>query len=425
MELPPFRPIRGVFVASWVAKHHAGSSRETLTFEKNRYWEVGIVSRQAESEPARHVPTPRHMDDLPIDTTWQDHLEDAFLDNRTLQRLAAAAIRESGRSIREQTSVPDNFNSASDGGNVPAGHASGSCGRYVPQVRTQMEALPQPRFADVPGDPFLDHGNGNLSQPSRDAISVTGDVNKARRVAGSGAGVHEIADRNPNLGNWSVLQLSQPSQVTAGAAGSHANTIIFHHGSNYDFWGSYDGSRADASTFDKAQVGTTAPARPEEPEGSPLTIIAAQAGVQLQSKIGDQASELRQHLLDFQRQHRLRTGLNNLDGVLQECRGKADAMFSDLIAVRHRDGSRRPATNLRVSRGREPLEMIRLIRPVWSLTLPEKRDIIDTDEIPKYDLQDFPYEDRPKYLTLSYVWGEETLTRAICINGTVVQVRRT
>ncbi|KAI0467730.1 hypothetical protein F4859DRAFT_525142 [Xylaria cf. heliscus] len=66
---------------------------------------------------------------------------------------------------------------------------------------------------------------------------------------------------------------------------------------------------------------------------------------------------------------------------------------------------------------------MRLLMPVWSPALLEKRDIIDTDEIPKDKLKDFPFQNHPNYMALSSTWGEETPTKAISINGTVVQVR--
>ncbi|KAH8165997.1 hypothetical protein CIB48_g2256 [Xylaria polymorpha] len=226
------------------------------------------------------------------------------------------------------------------------------------------------------------------------------------------------------------------------------------------------------------QAATAAPARPEELEQSPLIMIAARARAQLQSNNTDQALKLHQRLPDFQGEGRLRMGLNELGGVQKECRGVVDTMVSDFdprppprrfeapriefarqqrYAVDRRsfadsrymnttkgkpifieDHSKDPITTppkdkkahsaeftfrWKLHIGRESLETIRLLQAVWSPALTEKRDIIDTDEIPEYNLRELPYDKHPRYMALSYTWGEEYPTRAISINGTIVHVR--
>ncbi|TRX93537.1 hypothetical protein FHL15_005509 [Xylaria flabelliformis] len=209
------------------------------------------------------------------------------------------------------------------------------------------------------------------------------------------------------------------------------------------------------------QVRTAPLGRPEELEDSPLRILALQAGAQLQSRNADQASELGRVLQERRENfdalasnldHRippLRFEVPRAPGAAQinhmlNWRSAADTEPMNATKGRStlfvKDHSKEPIVTpsvdrkahleefkfrLRLHAGRESLETIRLLKPVWSPALLEKRDIIDTDEIPKYNLRDFPCEDRPKYMALSYVWGEETPTRDISINGTIVQVRKT
>ncbi|KAI1746687.1 heterokaryon incompatibility protein-domain-containing protein [Xylaria castorea] len=605
------------------------------------------------------------MDDLPVDNTWQDLLEDAFLDNNTLRTLAAAAIRNSGRPICEQTSVPDNFNSISDGGKASADHGLDSWERNVPQAsqtttsaladayvdepvdvswdepdeRTDLfsnsgnhnlqqpsqattgatrdanDSTPTARFADEAGmpDDLFSSGNGSLPRLRRATIRATGDASEGPRVAEAGVRVHEPADPDPNFETHNPPQPSQPSQATTGATGNssttgssseraidgsnpfHNDTVVSRKSSKRQrgesssglghprpskrvrgadqtstkrqfaarplpVFGGYrvpvattvgdtetiewvssnaagtplssiapqaltmttragitspaqtsvspttgqamtaggagtdltptpsssttgqtttsGGAMADlgqtlvSSTL--GQVGTAALGQSEELEESPLRMVAVQAEAQPKSRIADQASESAKFMRDWQ--HRAWIELNKPDGVLQECRGKVDAMFSNFdrrssrrqfrapnnecgrqmnhiisLSSMHMSATKGQSTlfvedhskdpiatpsvdrkahleefkfRLKLCAELEPLETIRLLRPVWSPALLEKWDIIDTDEIPKYDLRDFPCEDRPKYMALSYVWGEETPMRAISINGTVVQVRK-
>ncbi|KAI1738623.1 heterokaryon incompatibility protein-domain-containing protein [Xylaria scruposa] len=197
--------------------------------------------------------------------------------------------------------------------------------------------------------------------------------------------------------------------------------------------------------------------RSEGLEASPLRMIALQAGAQLQSKNVDQASELGRVLQEnfdasasnsnrrippwrFEAPHIQRAqqvnDILNWRSTADMKRMNVTKGHSTLFVEDHsKDPIVTPSVDrkahleefkfrLRIHSGRKPLETIRLLKPVWSPALLKKRDIIDTDEIPKYDLRDFPCEDRPKYMALSYVWCGDTPTKAISINGIVLQVRK-
>ncbi|KAI0442946.1 heterokaryon incompatibility protein-domain-containing protein [Xylaria telfairii] len=186
------------------------------------------------------------------------------------------------------------------------------------------------------------------------------------------------------------------------------------------------------------QVETATPSRPEEVEESPLRMIAMRARAQLQQDL-----RVHQQLLDFQQACQPEVGLDGLGGVLGGYPHPPLRRFEaprnefacqQRYAVDRRllgkpifieDHSKDPITTppkdkkahsaefafrLNLHAGRETLKTIRLLQAVWSPALIEKRDIIDTDEI-------------PEYMALSYTWGAENPTRAISINGTIVQVR--
>ncbi|KAI1419954.1 heterokaryon incompatibility protein-domain-containing protein [Xylaria sp. FL1777] len=66
----------------------------------------------------------------------------------------------------------------------------------------------------------------------------------------------------------------------------------------------------------------------EEPGSSQLRWMARQAQDRIQTEQEDR--RLQQMLLQQQRQKRLRAGLDTLNGVLQDCKGRVDALISDI-----------------------------------------------------------------------------------------------
>ncbi|KAI0551293.1 heterokaryon incompatibility protein-domain-containing protein [Xylaria curta] len=185
------------------------------------------------------------------------------------------------------------------------------------------------------------------------------------------------------------------------------------------------------------QVGAASLGRFEGPGDFPLRMIAFQAGAQLQSKNADQASEASKFSLRSNKT--LPSSATNLDRCVPPRRFEApyierarqvdhllnwrstanmtpmNAKSTLFVKDHSKDPIVTPSVDreahleefkfrLRLHAGREPLQTIRLLKP--------------------YNLRDFPCEDHPKYMALSYVWGDDTPTSAISINGTVVQVRK-
>ncbi|KAI0871637.1 heterokaryon incompatibility protein-domain-containing protein [Hypoxylon argillaceum] len=70
----------------------------------------------------------------------------------------------------------------------------------------------------------------------------------------------------------------------------------------------------------------------EEPLDDPLRAMARQA--QDRIDLGQEDRRMQLMLLTQQRQKRLKTGLDEVDGVLQECKGRVDALFSDIVSGR-------------------------------------------------------------------------------------------
>ncbi|KAI1819389.1 HET-domain-containing protein [Xylaria intraflava] len=67
----------------------------------------------------------------------------------------------------------------------------------------------------------------------------------------------------------------------------------------------------------------------------------------------------------------------------------------------------------------ESVRTIRLLKAVAR----EGKHTMDTDEIPDYTMEEFPYPECPDYTGLSYVWGEENPGVSIRVNGKSVAIR--
>ncbi|KAI0856057.1 heterokaryon incompatibility protein-domain-containing protein [Xylaria cubensis] len=365
-----------------------------------------------------------------------------------------------GSPFRSDQATPRAIGNANEGPSKRRRKSSGGVGRPHPRPPKPVRGADQPstkrQLAARPLPVF-----GGYRTP---VITTVGDTETIKWVSTDAAGT-PLSPNAPRPVTTTPEEVplgpAQPSAGQAWEARSYLSpTQLF---SNTGHITTAEGGGA-ITDLGRASISSTPGQVRTAPLGQPeelLRILALQARAQLQSESADQASRPS----GVQQEHR-----ENLDAMVSNSnhhvppRRFGAPFLAPAAQINHmldwrsttsmepinatkgrsalffKDHSKDPIVTpsvdrkahldefkfrLRLHAGRESLETIRLLKPVWSPALLEKRDIIDTDEIPKYNLRDFSCEDRPRYMALSYVWGEETPTRAISINGTVVQVRKT